>query len=52
MSVENLESVLEIRFTEAHLVRVMGEALHNAYQGKLDYQYTDEDSMLRVTWTR
>lgn len=52
MSVEKLEGALEIRFTEAHLARGIGEALHKAYQGELDYQYTDEDIMLRVTWTR
>ena len=39
-------------FTDAHLARGVGEALHDAYQGELDYQYTKEDIMLRVTWTR
>lgn len=39
-------------FTDAHLARGIGEALHKAYEGELDYQYTKEDIMLRVTWTR
>ena len=39
-------------FTDAHLARGIGEALHNAYEGEIDYQYTKEDIMLRVTWTR
>jgi hypothetical protein len=41
-----------ITFTDAHLARGIGEALHNAYEGEIDYQYTKEDIMLRVTWTR
>lgn len=39
-------------FTDAHLARNIGEALQHAYQGELDYQYTNEDIMLRVTWSR
>jgi NMD protein affecting ribosome stability and mRNA decay len=39
-------------FTDAHLARGIGDALHHAYQGDIDYQYTKEDIMLRVTWTR
>jgi hypothetical protein len=43
---------LVMTFTDAHLARGIGEALHHAYQGELDYQYTPEDIMLRVTWIR
>lgn len=39
-------------FTDAHLARGIGEAIHHAYEGELDYQYTKEDIMLRVTWSR
>lgn len=39
-------------FTDAHLARGIGEALHDAYEGELDYQYTKEEIMLRVTWSR
>lgn len=52
ISVEKLEDALEIKFTDAHLARGIGEALHDAYKGELDYHYTDEDIMLRVMWSR
>jgi NMD protein affecting ribosome stability and mRNA decay len=39
-------------FTDAHLARGIGGALYNAYEGKVDYQYSKEDIMLRVIWTR
>jgi hypothetical protein len=46
------EDALRVTFTEAHLARGAGEAVHNAYQGELDFQYTDEDCALRVHWRR
>lgn len=41
-----------ITFTDAHLTHGVGEALHHAYQGELDSRYTDEDGLLRVSWSR
>jgi len=41
-----------LTFTDAHLARGIGEAIHRAYEGNIDYQYTKEDIMLRVTWER
>jgi hypothetical protein len=38
--------------TDPHLARRIGEALHDAYKGTLDYQYNKEDNLLRVTWSR
>ena len=52
MSTKAQEDGIVITFTDAHLARGIGEALHRAYEGELDYQYTKEDIMLRVTWTR
>lgn len=52
MAIENLDDGMTISFTEAHLARGIGEALQHAYAGELDYHYSDEDIMLRVTWTR
>jgi len=46
------DGTLEITFTDAHLARGIGETLHHAHQGELDYQYTKGDSMLRVRWRR
>ncbi|HIP53007.1 MAG TPA: ATPase [Chromatiales bacterium] len=52
MGMDEIEDGLEVTFTDAHLARGIGEALHDAYQGELDYQYTKEDIMLRVRWER
>lgn len=52
MGSEQQEAELVFTFTDAHLARGIGEALHDAYEGELDYQYTKEDIMLRVTWAR
>lgn len=52
MDVEEQERGIVITFTDAHLARGIGDALHHAYQGDINYQYTKEDIMLRVTWSR
>ncbi|MHA1567890.1 MAG: BCAM0308 family protein [Alphaproteobacteria bacterium] len=52
MGMEEQDDGLVITFTDAHLARGIGEALHDAYKGELDYQYTKEDIMLRVYWSR
>lgn len=52
MASEEQEDSLVITFTDAHLARGIGEALHHAYQGEIDYKYTKEDIMLRVSWVR
>jgi hypothetical protein len=43
---------LRITTTDAHLARRIGEALHRAYKGELDYRYNKEDNLLRVRWSR
>lgn len=52
MEINELEGNTVVSFTDAHLARGIGEALHHAYEGELNYQYTDEDIMLRVNWAR
>lgn len=39
---------IRLTFSEAHLARDVGEALHKAYEGDLDYHYADEDIMPRT----
>lgn len=53
MAVEEQEdgSVL-VTFTDPQLARAAGEAVHNAYQGDLDFAYQKDEFLLRVTWTR
>jgi NMD protein affecting ribosome stability and mRNA decay len=41
-----------ITFTEAHLARGTGEAVHHAFQGELAFHYVEEDPTLRVSWRR
>ena len=52
MGTEQQPDGLQFTFTDAHLARGIGEALHHAYQGELDYEYIKEDIMLRVRWSR
>jgi hypothetical protein len=52
MSVVESEGEVTVTTTEAALARALGTALHDAYDGKLDYHYTDEGGVLRVLWER
>lgn len=52
MDIEERDGELVVTFTDPHLARGIGEALYNAYEGELDYQYTKDGNMLRVTWRR
>jgi len=52
MEIEEREECTVITFTDAHLTHGIGEALRHAYQGELDARYTDEDALLRVSWSR
>jgi hypothetical protein len=38
--------------TDTHLARDIGEAVHSAYKGMLEYHYNDAESLLRVRWVR
>lgn len=49
---EREEGGLEIATTDAHLARGIGDALHHAYEGELDYGYGDAEDLLRVHWRR
>lgn len=49
---EREEGGLEIATTDSHLARGIGDALYHAYEGELDYHYTDEENLLRVHWRR
>lgn len=37
--------------TDIHLARGLGEALHHAYHGELEFHYNPEQDLLRVSWT-
>jgi len=38
--------------TDIHLPRRIGEALHDAFEGQLDFDYTEETYFIRVSWAR
>ena len=42
---------LLITTTDIHLARAIGEAVHRAYQGELEFHYNPEQNLLRVAWT-
>jgi NMD protein affecting ribosome stability and mRNA decay len=52
MAIEQQDGEWLITLTDHHLARGIGEALHHAYRGELDFAYTDEDATLRVSWSR
>lgn len=51
MTVEEKDGATLVTTTDIHLARGMGEALHHAYQGELQYHYNPEQNLLRVSWT-
>lgn len=50
MSVEKQEQGLLITTTDIHLARNIGDEVHNAYQGELEFHYNEGDHLLRVHW--
>ncbi|MDO9053157.1 MAG: BCAM0308 family protein [Gallionella sp.] len=52
MAIEKTAQGTQITTTDIHLARGIGEALHHAYQGELEYHYNPDQNLLRVNWTR
>ena len=50
MAIEAKPDETLITTTDIHLARGMGEALHHAYQGDLEFHYNPEQNLLRVNW--
>lgn len=48
---EMAERVL-VTTTGVHLARRIGDAVHDAYKGRLHYRYNKADKLLRVDWSR
>lgn len=51
MDTETKEGTALVTTTDPHLARMIGEALHRAYQGELEFHYNKEENLLRVHWT-
>lgn len=52
MAIEDAEGGLLVTTTDSHLARQLGDALHSAHKGELEYHYNDSENLLRVNWTR
>ncbi len=52
MALEPHNDGILITTTQMEMARAIGDAVHHAYQGELDYRYTDEANILRVSWKR
>lgn len=52
MDIQETNDGFVVTTTDIHLPRRIGEALHRAYHGTLDFHYDDEAYLLRVNWTR
>ncbi|KXB32709.1 ATPase [Dechloromonas denitrificans] len=46
------EGGIVITTTDLHLARDIGDALHKAYHGELDFHYNEAEKRLRVHWCR
>src|SRR5271169_6675447 len=51
MAVEEKNDATLVTTTDIHLARGLGEALHHAYQGVLEFHYNPGQNLLRVSWT-
>ena len=52
MKVTDTGEGILITTTDVHLARGIGDALHHAYHGTLNYHYNPEQILLRVHWER
>jgi NMD protein affecting ribosome stability and mRNA decay len=52
MKIEDADDGILVTTTDIHLARGIGEALHHAYQGELEYHYNEKENLLRVVWER
>ena len=51
MAIEDQGNALLVTTTDIHLARGIGEAVHHAYQGELEFHYNPQENLLRVHWT-
>ncbi|WP_334157102.1 BCAM0308 family protein [Oryzomicrobium sp.] len=51
MAIEEGEGEWLVTTTDTHLARRIGEALHRACRGTLDFRYSPGRNLLRVHWT-
>lgn len=52
MAIEDGQEGVLIKTTDIHLPRRIGQAVHSAYEGELDYRYNEDTYFIRVSWRR
>ena len=52
MTIEDHRDRVLVTTTDIHLARDLGDALHHAYHGTLEFHYNDAENLLRVHWRR
>ena len=52
MTMESLDGEIEITTTNEKLAQKIGKALHRAYSGHVEYKWSGDTKLARVTWHR
>ncbi|MBZ0092783.1 MAG: BCAM0308 family protein [Burkholderiales bacterium] len=52
IKIEDEDGGILITTTDIHLARGLGEALHHAYKGEMEFHYNEQENLLRVVWER
>ena len=52
MAIRDGDDEILVTTTNPELARSIGQAVQRAYEGELDFSYTEETWFLRVVWTR
>lgn len=52
INIEDHDDGVLVTTTSIHMARRIGDAVHHAYQGGLEFHYNEEENLLRVNWTR
>lgn len=52
MAITDQDGSVLVTTTDVHLARGIGDAVHHAYQGELEFHYKPDEHLLRVHWER
>lgn len=52
MDIDQSGEAIVVNTTDIHLPRRIGDALHRAYEGEVDYHYDEDSHLIRVSWSR
>ncbi|OHC66632.1 MAG: ATPase [Rhodocyclales bacterium RIFCSPLOWO2_02_FULL_63_24] len=52
LGIEEQDAAALVTTSDIHLARGIGDALHHAYQGELEFHHKADENLLRVHWAR